>query len=227
MKPWQVQSWCIAKVGADFVWRMEEVLDTYAEPYDPLYPVVCFDEKSYQLLAHITEPLPPVPGHPARVDYEYRRCGTANLFIAFEPLTGQRTVTVTERRSSEEFVAQMQALHLRYPEAKTIRLVLDQLSTHTPSSLYQHLPPDEANALKRRFEWVYTPKHASWLNMAEMEWSVLERQCLRRRLATFEELNNEVKAWEADRNARSVKVSWQFNTDKARVKLSRQYPSQN
>ncbi len=195
---------------------MEEVLDTYAEPYDPEYPVVCFDEKSYQLLGHVTEP-----------HYEYKRCGTANLFIAFEPLTGQRTVTVTERRSNQDFAAQLQALQLRYPDAKRIRLVLDQLSTHTPSALYEYLPPEEANLLKRRFEWVYTPKHASWLNMAEMEWAVLERQCLRRRLATSERLKNEVKAWEADRNTRSVKVDWQFNTDKARLKLSRRYPSRN
>lgn len=202
---------------------MEEVLDTYAEPYDPEYPMVCFDEKSYQLLEHITEPLPPAPGVPARVDYEYKRCGTANLFIAFEPLTGQRTVTVTARRSSEDFTAQMQALHLRYPKAKKIRLVLDQLSTHTPSAFYQHLPPDEANLLKKRFEWIYTPKHASWLNMAELEWSVLERQCLKQRLATPEELNKQVKAWETARNARSVKVDWLFNTDSARTKLSRRY----
>lgn len=204
---------------------MEEVLDTYAESYDSEYPVICFDEKSYQLLEHIIEPLPPAPGHPARVDYEYKRCGTVNLFIAFEPLTGQRTVTVTERRSNQEFAAQMQALHLRYPEAKKIRLVLDQLSTHTPSALYEYLPPEEAKLLTRRFEWVYTPKHASWLNMAEIEWSVLERQCLRRRLATFEELNYEVKAWETDRNRRSVKVNWQFNTDHARLKLNRRYPT--
>ena len=206
---------------------MEEVLDTYAQPYDPEYPVVCFDEKSYQLLEHVVEPLPPVPGVPAGVDYEYRRCGTANLFIAFEPLTGQRTVTVTERRGNQDFATQMQALHLRYPNARRIRLVLDQLSTHTPTALYEHLPPEEANRLKRRFEWVYTPKHASWLNMAELEWAVLERQCLRRRLATSEALNNEVKAWEADRNTRSVTVDWQFNTDKARLKLSRHYPSHN
>ena len=204
---------------------MEEVLDTYAEPYDPEYPVVCFDEKPYQLLEHITEPLPPAPGVPARVDYEYKRSGTANLFIAFEPLTGQRTVTVTERRSSQDFAAQLRALHLRYPDAKKIRLVLDQLSTHTPSALYEYLPPEEAKVLTRHFEWVYTPKHASWLNMAEIEWSVLERQCLRRRLATSEELNNQVKAWETDRNVRSVKVNWQFNTDHARVKLSRRYPT--
>lgn len=226
MKPWQVESWCIAKVGADFVWRMEEVLDTYAEPYDSEYPVVCFDEKSYQLLDHITEPLPPAPGIPARVDYEYKRCGTANLFIAFEPLTGQRKVTVTERRGNQDFAAQMQALHLRYPHAKKIRLVLDQLSTHTPSALYEYLPPDEANLLKRRFEWIYTPKHASWLNMAEMEWSVLERQCLGQRLATREDLEREVRTWETARNARSAQVNWQFRTDRTRVKLSRRYPSQ-
>ena len=204
---------------------MEEVLDTYAQPYDPEYPVVCFDEKSYQLIGHVADPLPPVPGVPARVDYEYKRCGTANLFIAFEPLTGQRTVTVTERRGNQDFAAQMQALHMRYPNAKRIRLVLDQLSTHTPSALYEYLPPEEAKLLKQCFEWIYTPKHASWLNMAEMEWAVLERQCLKRRLATSGTLEKEVKAWESDRNARSVQVNWQFNTDKARLKLSRRYPS--
>lgn len=206
---------------------MEEVLDTYAEPYDAEYPVVCFDEKSFQLLEHVTEPLPPAPGHPAKVDYEYKRCGTANLFIAFEPLTGQRTVTVTARRGNQDFMAQMQSLHLRYPRAKKIRLVLDQLSTHTPAALYEHLLPEEANFLTRRFEWIYTPKHASWLNMAELEWSVLERQCLRRRLGTSEDLEREVKAWETDRNARSMKVNWQFSTQSARKKLSRRYPEQD
>lgn len=204
---------------------MEEVLDTYADPYDPEYPVICFDEKSVQLLDHVTPPLPPAPGIPAREDYEYKRCGTANLFVAFEPLTGQRVVTVTERRTAEEFTAQMLALEARYPDAKRIRLVQDNLSTHSPTALYQCLVPSEARRLKGRFEWIYTPKHASWLNMAEMEWSVLERQCLKQRLASFQALEKESKAWEAERNTRCVKVNWQFTTEKARVKMIGRYPT--
>lgn len=203
---------------------MEAVLDTYAEPYDPLRPVVCFDEKSYQLQDHVTDPLPPAPGTPARVDYEYKRCGTANLFVAFEPLTGQRTITVTEQRGNAEFTTQMQALHLRYPDAQQIRVVLDNLSTHSPAAFYQHLPPEEARQLARRFDFVYTPKHASWLNMAELEWSVLECQCLRQRLATREALERQVGAWQTDRNARSVRVNWQFDVGRARDKLGRRYP---
>ena len=144
---------------------MEAVLDIYAQPFDARRPVICLGEKSYQLLAHVRDPLPPVPGHPARVDHEDIRCGTVNFFVAFEPLTGQRTVTVTERRGNAEFAAQLQCLELRYPQAEKICLVLDQLSTHTPAALYQHLHADEARRLTRRFEWVYTPKHASWLNM--------------------------------------------------------------
>ena len=206
---------------------MEEVLDTYAEPYDPEYPVVCFDEKSYQLLEHSVDPLPPAPGHPARVDYEYKRCGTVNLFIAFEPLTGQRTISITEQRGNADFAAQMQRLHLRYPEARKIRLVLDNLSTHSPAALYQHLSPEEARQLVRHFEWVYTPKHASWLNMAELEWAVLQRQCLGQRLGTKELLERELQAWEQQRNTRSVKVNWQFDVTRARDKLGRRYPSRS
>ncbi|WP_157451030.1 IS630 family transposase [Deinococcus puniceus] len=225
LKPWQVQSWCVAQVGADFVWRMEAVLDTYAQPYDASRPVICFDEKSYQLLDHVREPLPPVPGIPARVDHEYKRCGTVNFFVAFEPLTGQRTVTVTERRGNAEFAAQLQSLEVHYPEAEKITLVLDQLSTHSPAALYQHLPAEEARQLTRRFEWVHTPKHASWLNMAELEWSALQRQCLGQRLASKEAVEREIHAWETDRNARAVRVNWQFSTPAAREKLGRHYPA--
>lgn len=204
---------------------MEAVLDTYAQPYDASRPVICFDEKSYQLLDHVHDPLPPVPGHPARVDHEYKRCGTVNFFVAFESLTGQRTVTVTERRGNVEFAAQLQALELRYPEAEKITLVLDQLSTHSPAALYQQLPAEEARRLTRRFEWMYTPKHASWLNMAELEWSALQRQCLGQRLASKEIVEREIHAWETDRNARSVRVNWQFTTSAAREKLGRHYPA--
>lgn len=214
----------MAKVGADFVWRMEAVLDTYAEPYNALRPVVCFDEKSVQLLDHIAPPLPPAPGLPARVDYEYKRCGTVNMFVAVEPLTGKRTLTVTDKRGNAEFTEQMQALDLRYPEAEKIRVVLDNLSTHSPAAFYQYLTPEEARRLTQRFEWVYTPKHASWLNSAEIEWSVLARQCLGQRLASKEILERVIKAWETERNERCVKVNWLFNTKEARVKLVSYYP---
>ena len=205
---------------------METVLDTYAQPYDAQRPVICFDEKSHQLLDHVHAPLPPVPGTPARVDHEYKRCGTVNFFVAFEPLMGQRTVTVTDRRGNVDFAAQLQALERRYPHADQIRLVLDQLSTHSPAALYQHLPAEEARRLSRRFEWIYTPKHASWLNMAELEWSALQRQCLGQRLASKDAVEREILAWETDRNARSVRVNWQFSTPVARETLKRHYPVQ-
>lgn len=204
---------------------METVLDTYAQPYDPRRPMICFDEKSYQLLDHVHAPLPPVPGIPARVDHEYKRCGTVNFFVAFEPLMGQRTVTLTERRGNAEFTAQLQALELRHADAEKIVLVLDQLSTHSPAALYQYLPAEDARRLSRRFEWVYTPKHASWLNMAELEWSALQRQCLGQRLASTDAVERELRAWETDRNARSVRVNWQFSTPTAREKLERHYPT--
>ncbi len=204
---------------------METVLDTYAQPYNPLRPVICFDEKSYQLLDHVRDPMPPVPGYPARIDHEYKRCGTVNFFVAFESRTGQRTVTVTERRGNAEFTAQLRCLELRYAGAEKISLVLDQLSTHSPAAVYQHLPAEEARRLTRRFEWIYTPKHASWLNMAELEWSALQRQCLGQRLASKDAVEREILAWETDRNARSVRVNWQFATPIARETLKRHYPA--
>lgn len=222
---WQVQSWCVAQVGADFIWRMEQGLDTSAQPYDPLNPVVCFDEKSYQLLDHVHEPRPPVPGIPARMDHEYRRCGTVNFFVAFEPLTDHRMSTGTERRGNAEFAAQLQALELRYPQAEKICLVLDQLSTHTLAALYQHFSAEEARRLSRRFEWISTPKHVSWLNMAELEWSALQRQCLGQRLASKEAVERELLAWETDRNRRSVQVNGQFSTPAARETLKHHYPT--
>ncbi len=204
---------------------METVLDTSAQPYDPRHPVICFDEKSYQLLDHVRDPLPPVPGYPARVDHEYKRCGTVNFFVALEPHTGQRTVTVTERRGNAEFTAQLQCLELRDAQTEKICLVLDQRSTHSPAAVYQHLPAEEARRLTRRFEWIYTPKHASWLNMAELEWSLLQRQCLGQRLANKAAVERELLAWETDRNARSVRVNWQFSIPTARESLKRHYPS--
>jgi transposase len=211
-------------VGADFVWRMEDVLDLYAEPYDPRRPVVCFDEQSYQLIAEVRGPLPAAPGRPERVDYEYRRQGTANLFLTFEPLAGWRHVEVTERRTSAEFAQQMRALvDVHYPDAERIAVVLDNLSTHSPAALYQAFPPAEARRLLKRLEFHYTPKHGSWLNMAELEFSVLDRQCLNRRLPNPETLRREIGAWQERRNAARGTVRWRFTVTDARTKLHRLY----
>ena len=205
---------------------MEDVLAVYTRPYDPRRPVICFDEASKQLVLDVAAPLPPAPGQPARVDYEYERNGTANLFMLFEPLAGRRRVLVTERRTSVDFARAIRLLlEELYPEAERVVLVLDNLSTHAPAALYEAFAPAEARRLVEKIEWHYTPKHGSWLNVAEMELSVLARQCLDRRIPDAETLRREVAAWEAHRNAAVVKVDWQFTTADARVKLKRLYPS--
>ncbi len=187
--------------------------------------MVCFDEASKQLVADVTPPLPLQPGQPARVDYEYERCGTANLFMVFEPLAGQQRVTVTERRTAIDFAQMIRVLlEESYPTAEKVVLVLDNLNTHSPAALYEAFEPAEARRLVERLEIHHTPKHASWLNMAETELSVLARQCLDRRIAEREILAGEVAAWEEKRNAAVVKVDWQFTTADARIKLKRLYP---
>ena len=204
---------------------MEDVLELYAEPHDPKRPVVCFDECSKELHGQVAEPVPPSPGCPAKEDYEYTRHGTANLFVIVEPLAGRRQVTVTERRTIPDFAAQMKYLcDEMYPEVDVIRVVLDNLNTHAFGSLFAAYPPDEAWRLRRRLDFHYTPKHASWLNMAECELSVLSRQCLNRRLADRDKLTAEVKAWVADRNAAGVKLNWTFRVADARRKLAHLYP---
>jgi hypothetical protein len=206
---------------------MENVLELYAEPYDPLRPVVCFDEASKVLHDHVTEPRPVAPGKPAKEDYEYTRQGTANLFIIVEPLAGWREVTVTERRTIPDFAAQMKYLcEDLYPNATTIRVVLDNLNTHTLGSLFSTFAPDEAWQLAKRLEFHYSPKHASWLNMAECELSVLSRQCLNRRLATRPQMASEVAAWVASRNAQQTKINWTFRVADARTKLDFLYPKE-
>lgn len=216
----------IPTVGADFVWRMEDVLDLYAEPYDPARPKVCFDETSKQLIAETRLPLPMAPGTPERVDYEYERKGTANLFLVTEPLTGWRHVDVTDRRTKHDFAHQMRDLVDRhFPDATTIRVVLDNLNTHTPASLYEAFPPPEARRILRKLEFHYTPVHGSWLNMAELEFSMLSRQCLNRRIGDRDTLVTEVAAWEAARNEQRASIRWQFTVDDARRKLHRLYPS--
>ena len=205
---------------------MEDVLDTYAKPYDPSRPVVGVDEGGKQLIGEVREPLPVRPGSPAKSDSEYVRHGTANLFMAFEPLIGQRHVQVTERKTSVDFAHFLRALSDEYyPQASRIVLVCDNLSTHTPAALYEAFEPAEARRLAERFEWHYTPKHGSWLNVAEIELSVVARQCLDRRIPDLETLRHEVAAWERSRNAAKVKVDWHFRTADARVKLKKLYPT--
>jgi hypothetical protein len=204
---------------------MEDVLSLYAEPYDPARPVVGFDEASKELHAEVREPVPAAPGRPARRDYEYARRGTANLFLAVEPLAGVRHLTVTEHRGTADFAEQMRRLCDEwYPEAVVIRVVLDNLNTHGPQSLFAAYPPEEAWRLVRRLEFHPTPKHASWLNMAELELSVLSRQCLSRRIADAATLASEVAAWERRRNEIRAKIDWTFRPADARVKLNHLYP---
>ena len=204
---------------------MEDVLELYAEPYDPARPVVCFDEASKELWGDVAPPVPPSPGTAAKQDYEYTRHGTANLFVFVEPLAGRRHVTVTDRRTIPDFAAQMKHLcDEMYPEAEVIRVVLDNLNTHRIGSLFATYPPEEAWRLARRLEFHFTPKHASWLNMAECELSVLSRQCLDRRLPSQEAVVAEITPWEADRNRAGVKLKWSFRVADARRKLAHLYP---
>ena len=206
--------------------NMEDVLDLYEEPYDPQRPVVCFDETSTQLLAETRPALPPQPGIPRRQDYEYRREGTRNLFLACEPLAGWRQVTVTQRRTMQDFAHQMRWLVDEvYPDISVIRVVLDNLNTHRRASLYETFPAEEARRIAKRLEFHYTPKHGSWLNMAEIEFSVLSRSCLKQRIPGEEALRREVQALVKERNAARATINWRFNTRDARTKLHRLYHS--
>ena len=212
-------------MSADFVAHMEDVLDLYAEPYDPQRPVVCFDETSTQLLGHVRPPIPAAPGQPRREDYEYRREGTRNLFLACEPLAGWRHVAVTARRTKEDFAHRMRWLvDEAYPRVPVVRVVLDNLNTHRMASLYEAFPAAEARRIAKRLEFHYTPKHGSWLNMAEIEFSVLSRCCLRQRLPDEDALRREVQALVQERNAAGATINWGFNTHDARTKLHRLYP---
>ncbi len=205
---------------------MEDVLELYAAPYDPQRPVVCLDESPYQLISEKRRPVPVAPGQPARYDYEYKREGTCNLFMFFQPRAGWRHVKVTARRTGLDFAQCLQELvDVHYPDATTIRLVTDQLNTHTPAVLYAAFPAAEARRIIRKLEWHYTPKHGSWLDMAEVEFAVLMRQCLDRRLANMHSVQQVVAGWEHQRNRAKATVNWQFTIDKARDKLDRLYPS--
>jgi transposase len=205
---------------------MEDVIGVYHRPPDPGCPVVCVDEGGKQLVGDVREPLPVRAGSPAKEDCEYERHGTANLFMAFEPLAGRRVVGVTDRRTAADFARFLRhLLDAVYPGAERVVLVTDNLNTHCAGSLYEAFAPEEARRLAGRIEWHYTPKHGSWLNMAEIELSVLARQCLDRRIPDREALSREVAAWEARRNAAAVTADWQFTTADARVKLKRLYPT--
>ncbi len=205
---------------------MEEVLGLYTQPYDPHVPLVCMDETSKQLVGETRQRLAARPGVPARYDYEYERHGTGNVFMVCEPLRGRRWVTVTERRTKVDWAQLIRDLVDRqYPQARRIQVVMDNLNTHSPASLYEAFEPTEAQRLLKRVEFHYTPKHGSWLNMAEIELSVLSRQCLSRRIPNAAQLKQEVAAWERDRNTHATRVDWRFTTADARIKLKRLYPS--
>jgi hypothetical protein len=205
---------------------MEDVLEVYHRPYDEQRPLVCLDEASKQLVGETALPIAAAPGQPERFDYEYVRHGTANLFLVSEPLLGWRAVQVTGRRAAKDYAEVLRWLAEDvHPDAEVIVLVQDNLNTHTLASLYQAFPPERARRLAERFEVHYTPKHGSWLNVAEIELSVLARQCLDRRIGSAGELRREVGAWEAERNERAVEVRWRFTTAEARIKLHRLYPS--
>jgi hypothetical protein len=214
------------KRSAAFVWRMEAVLDLYEEPYDEKRPVVCFDERPCQLLAEVREPLAGKSGCLERRDHEYERRGTAHVSMAFEPLSGWRRASATERRRGREFAEEVRRLvEEDYPRAERVRLVLDNLSTHSAAAFYETFPPEVARHLTRRVEFVYTPVHGSWLNMVEVEISVLARQCLKRRIPDIETLGREVSAWCETRNRSKASVEWRFTAEDARTKLRKLYPS--
>ena len=214
------------EANAEFVYHMEDVLEVYTRPLDPKRPLVCLDEMPKQLIGESRTPLPAESGQPERYDYEYVRNGVANIFCICEPLLGTRELTVTERRTRVDWAQQIKHLvDVRHPEADKIVLVLDQLNTHSPASLYEAFPPAEAKRLAAKLEIHPTPKHGSWLNIAEIELSVLSRQCLDRRIAEVDTLKQEVQAYQARRDALGSKVNWRFTTANARIKLKRLYPS--
>jgi transposase len=225
LKPWQKHMWCIPKVDAEYVARMEDVLDLYAEAPDPKRPVVCFDESPTQLIGEARQPIPAAPGRPQRYDYEYRRNGTVNLFVFLDAHRSWRRVKVTGHRASDDFALCMRELvDSDFPQAERIRVVLDNLSTHTPAALYATLPPAEARRVLKRIEFHYTPKHASWLNMVEIEIGVLKSKCLDRRIESRDRLLAEIDAWQSQRNRSGARINWMFSTDKARTKMARAYP---
>ena len=227
MTPRKLEYWVIPpQADAEFVAGMEDVLDTYAAPYDSRFPVLCMDEQPVQLLKETRTPIPATKNHPRRFDYEYERAGTASVFLFSEPLVGWRSVSIRERRTKVDWALEVaELLRTRYAKAEKVILVCDNLNTHTKGAFYEAFPPEEARALVRRLEFRYTPKHGSWLNVAENELSALTRQCLRgRRFGTIEEMRRETVAWQQHTNDKQRRVEWQFRIDEARTKLKSLYP---
>ncbi len=228
LKPWQKKMWCLGQIDADYVAQMEHVLDLYAEPADPMRPVVNFDEALKQLVDDTRQPKPMKPGQPAKEDYEYRRIGTANIFLFFDRHNGWRKAKVTEHKGNIDFAECMRDLvDVHYPQAEKVRVVLDNLGTHRPGALYKAFPPQEALRILRRIEFHYTPKHASWLNMVEIEIGNMNQMCLDRRIPDWDTLKDELSAWETKRNIQKATINWLFNVDKARTKLTRAYQGLN
>lgn len=228
LKPWQKKMWCIGKLDAAYIARMEHVLDLYAEPADPKRPVINFDEAGKQLVDHVNEPIAMKPGKVAKDDYEYQRAGMANIFMFFDRHRGWRKAKVTERKTAVDFAECMRELvDKHYPDADVIRVVLDNLVTHHEASLYKTFPAEEARRILRRLEFHYTPKHASWLNMAEIEIGNMNQQCLDRRIPNKELLIDELAHWENQRNVEKASIKWMFNVDTAREKLNKAYAKLN
>jgi len=228
LKPWRKEMWCIPQIDAEYVARMEDVLDLYAEAPDPNRPVVCFDESPTQLIGEVRQPIPAEPGQIERYDCEYKRNGTANLFIFLDAHQPWRKVKVTDSRTAVDFAACMRDLtDLHFPQAERIRVVMDNLSTHSAGALYQAFPACEARRVLQRLEFHYVPKHASWLNMVEIEIGVLRGQCLDRRIDSRDRLEAEITAWEQQRNASGASIKWMFTTEKARTKMGHAYPKPN
>jgi transposase len=226
LKPWRKDMWCIPKVDAEYVARMEDVLDLYAEAPDPRRPVVCFDESPTQLIGEVRQPISARPGQLERYDCEYKRNGTANLFVFLDVHRPWRKVKVTDRRAAEDFAQCMREISdVHFPKAEKIRVVMDNLSTHSPSALYQAFPAPEARRVLRRLEFHFTPRHASWLNMVEIEIGVLRSQCLDRRIDSRKRLVSEIAAWQRQRNNSRARIKWMFTAEKARQKMARAYPT--
>jgi transposase len=225
LKPWRRDMWCIPQIDATYVARMEDVLDLYAEAPDPERPVVCFDESPTQLIGEVRQPIPGEPGRRERYDCEYRRNGTVNLFVFLDVHRPWRKVKVTDQRTARDFAHCMRDLvDVHYPRAEQVRIVMDNLSTHSPGALYEAFPAPEARRILRHLEFHYTPKHASWLNMVEIEIGVLRSQCLDRRIGERRKLITEIAAWERQRNRAKARIKWMFTTERARAKMRQAYP---
>lgn len=215
--------WCIGTIDSEFIWRMENILDLYDQPYDTKHPVICFDERPCQLIDDVLTPIPMKPGKPKKEGYEYHRNGTCCILIAFEPHTGKRMIRVLEHRTKVDYANYMKELIQYYPSAESIELVQDNLNTHTAGSFYKAFPPQVAFELAKKFKCHYTPLKGSWLNMVEIELSALSRQCLNRRIGDIKTLAKEVRAWERERNRTKATVHWEFTKDDARDKFHRHY----